>query len=272
MIYMAKSPLNWVGGKSYIAKDIIQLFPQHQTYVEGFGGAAWVLFTKEPSPIEVYNDIDSNLYNFFNVLRDNEKAQRLIELLDLTLYSREEYYNCLKNLKTGKIKEFNDVEQARQFFVCCIQGFSGTIGGGWSYSIKHNREPKGWLNKVNGLVEAIERFKSVQVEHLDINDLLLKYDTEDTLFYLDPPYVSDTRTKNIYCYEMSNDKHREMCEILLNVKGKVILSGYDNEIYKEILEANGWRKIVLKECTLRSQKKSRKDKKTEYVWVNYDVT
>lgn len=92
-----KSPISWFGGKYYLAHKIIKLFPPHSIYVEPFGGAAHVLFAKEPSPVEVYNDIDSGLVNFFRVLRDPKSFGELALLCSLTPYSREEYYYFRKN-------------------------------------------------------------------------------------------------------------------------------------------------------------------------------
>lgn len=221
-----KSPINWYGGKYYIAKDIIQLFPEHKVYCEVFGGAAHVLFKKPLSPIEVYNDIDSGLVTFFRILRDEEKTMKLKEKLDLTPYSREEFYYCRDTWRD----ETDEIEKVRKWYVCVMQSFSGNLKE-WSYSKSTSRRGisqtvSKWLTKIDeNLPKAIERLRTVQIEHLDYKKCILKYDSKDTLFYLDPPYVEDTRkVPNVYCYEFSNTDHQELVKILLNIKGKAVLT------------------------------------------------
>lgn len=265
-----KSPIFWYGGKYHMRKAIISLFPEHKLYIEGFGGAGHVLFGKAPSEIEVYNDIDSELYNFFKVLRDKGKNKELLEKLRFTLYSREEFKKC-KNSNDIKIDE---VEKARIFYVKVMQSFNG-IKGSWRYSRNDSKNGmsscvSSWLGHINNdISNVVDRFKTVQVENLDILELIKKYDTEESLFYLDPPYILQTRaanSKNVYKYEMSDKQHENLVEFLLNIKGKVILSGYENSIYKT-LEQNKWNKIFLGEY----KKSSSKNKGKEFIWLNYKI-
>jgi len=231
-------PIYYMGGKYYMLKYLLELIPPHFTYVEVFGGAAALLFAKQPSPVEVYNDIDSDLVNFFRVLRDPDKSKRLQELLLLTPYSREEYEFCKKNYSDPNC---DDVERARRFFVAIRQSFSGYSG--WSYSVKHSRQGMAstcsrWLNAIESLPEFHRRIIRVQIEHLDFRDCIRKYDHEDCFFYLDPPYILE-KGNNYYRYTMTIDDHKEMVELLLSVKGKVMLSGYAHPVY-ETLERCGW--------------------------------
>lgn len=268
-----KSPINWFGGKYYMANDIIKLFPKHKVYVEVFGGAGHILFKKEPSEIEVYNDIDSGLYLFFKILRDENKANILKQKLDLTPYSREEFYHCRDTWRD----EQDDIEKVRKWYVTAMQSFSTNFST-WSHS--KNKSRRGisqavsqWLGKIeNDLPKAVERLKTVQIENMDYKDLLKKYDGEDTLFYLDPPYIHKTRKMTYqYAHEMTDQQHEEMINILLHIKGKAILSGYDNEIYNKLLD-NGWRKMFLGEYDKRSEKaiNESRNKGKEFIWINYD--
>ena len=129
-----------------------------------------------------------------------------------------------------------------------------------------------WLGNIEeNLSGAIERLKEVQIENLDIIDLVKKYDKEDTLFYLDPPYIPETRKqKKSYDHEMTNEQHKELVEVLLNIKGKVILSGYEHSIYDKLIN-NGWKKIMLGDYTKYSQKSNNGEleKGKEFVWINY---
>lgn len=264
-----KSPINWYGGKYYMAKDIISLFPEHHMYVEGFGGAGHVLFRKERSNMEVYNDLHSGLYLVFKYIREcNEEFLRSVTL---TPYSRKEFENS-KNW----IEEDDEIEKARKFYIRTMQ--SVATNGGWCYAKSKSRRGmcqsvSRWLGNVDeNMLSAMERLREVQIENLDVFDLILKYDKEDTLFYLDPPYISDTRgQKKSYMYEMSNEKHEELVDLLLKVKGKVVLSGYDHPIYNKLLE-KGWKKVFLGDYSKRSQKSNGKlDNGTEFVWVNYEL-
>lgn len=115
--------------------------------------------------------------------------------------------------------------------------------------------------------------RELQIENLDVIELIKKYDAENTLFYLDPPYIHETRSaKKMYDYEMSNEKHIELVDTLLHIKGKVVLSGYEHEIYKP-LENAGWQKVLLGDYAKRSQQSNdgELDKGQEFVWINYKI-
>lgn len=265
-----KSPINWYGGKYYMAKDIIELFPEHHMYVEGFGGAGHVLFRKEKSNLEVYNDIHSGLYLIFKFLRENN--QEFIRRVSLTPYSREEFNDS----KTW-YEEEEEVEKARKFYVRTMQ--SVATNGGWCYAKSKSRRGmcqsvSRWLGNVEeNLTGAIERLKEIQIENIDVLELLDKYDKEDTLFYLDPPYITETRKqKKSYDFEMSDEQHKALVDKLIKVEGKVILSGYDHDIYNDLLN-NGWKKVFLGEYSKRGQKENvgELDKGAEFVWINYEI-
>lgn len=258
-----------------MANDIIKLFPEHKMYVEGFGGAAHILFKKQPSQIEIYNDIHNGLYLLFKYLRDDNLREELIKKIQLTPYSRQEFMECKKTWRN----ETNELEKIRKFYTATMQSVGGTGEGGWQYSKTLSRRGMSqcvsrWLGNVDdNLVNAIERLREIQIENLDIVQLIDKYNYEDTLFYLDPPYIQDTRSaKKVYEHEMSIDKHKELVNKLLHIKGKVILSGYDHEIYNKLID-KGWEKVLLGEYSKRSQKhnEGELDKGKEFVWVNYNV-
>ena len=253
-----------------MAKDIIEIFPEHKMYVEGFGGAAHVLFRKERSELEVYNDLHNGLYLIFKLLRENN--EEFIRKLSLTPYSRQEF----EDSKSSMYEE-NEIEKARKFYVRTMQSVASN--GGWCYAKSKSRRGmcqsvSRWLGNIEeNLTSAIERLKEIQIENLDILELIKKYDKEDTLFYLDPPYIQDTRKqKKSYDCEMTNEQHKELVDVLINVKGKVVLSGYDHPIYNKLLE-NGWSKVVLGEYAKRSEKSNEGElsKGKEFVWVNYEL-
>ena len=265
-----KSPISWIGGKFFLVEKLLELIPKHKVYVEVFGGAAHLLFAKDPfiSELEVYNDIDSGLVNFFRVLRDEGKAKRLIEKVYLTPYSRGEYYYCRETWESCE----DEVERAYRWFVVAKMSFAGRFGNSWGFNLESRKLVKNWLNIPEKLIEVIERLKLVQVENRDFREVFKLYDSEDTFFYCDPPYLHEVRSRNNdYRYEMSIEDHKDLLSIILNVKGKVMVSGYDNELYK-VLEENGWIKKSFKvKCHSQKKKDERRDERIECVWMNYDI-
>jgi len=235
-----RSPIGSFGGKGNMVKKLLNLIPLHRIYVEPFGGGASLLFAKEPSPIEIYNDLDSSFVNFFRVLRDPEKFERFYHLVSLTPYSREEFYFCRETWEKCE----DEVERAYKWFIVARMSFSGKFGNSWGYSItlsRRNMSSKcsSWLSTIEDLSRIHQRLMRVQIEHRDFRDILVTYDTQETLFYCDPPYVLDTRRSKEYHYEMTICDHEDLVQLLLKVKGKVILSGYKHEVY-EPLEYAGW--------------------------------
>lgn len=265
-----KSPLNWYGGKYYQAKDIIKIFPEHRTYCEVFGGAGHVLFRKEPSQIDVYNDIHSGLYLFFKLLRDACMRDKLLTQIQLTPYSREEFNNS-----KDWMYEEDEIEKVRKFYVRTMQSVGGI--GGWSRAKTNSRRGMSqavsrWLGNVDeNMVDLIERLREIQIENLDFRVCIKKYDSKSTLFYLDPPYIHETRSlKKGYKHEMNDTDHKDLVNILKGIEGRAVLSGYDHPIYIE-LEKVGWEKVYLGEYSKRSNLSNdgQLKKGKEFLWINF---
>lgn len=227
-----KSPIKYYGGKSYMTNIIINYFPkEYDIYVEGFGGGASVLFQKDKTALEVYNDLGENVYSLFKVLSDKEMFLKLKERMDLAVYSaqlREEYK---KDLKTNLSLE----DRAYKFLYVNRSSFNGVGGFSTTMIVRRNmsKSTSDFLSMIDKLPEIHNRLSSVIIEHRDIFNLLDKYNKENVFMYLDPPYVKETRLSNqLYECEMTDEQHLQLCEKLLIFKGKILLSGYDNEIYK----------------------------------------
>lgn len=257
---------------------LLKYLPPHKTYIEVFGGSGGLLFAKEPSPVEVYNDFDDNLTTFFSVLRDEKKFKKLYKMLALTPYSRADYRKCFLKLKNRDFQ--NDVERAYCTFIKFRMAFSGkptTLG--WSYSVSHSCRKMAsavsrWLSSIDSLPEFHLRLSTVQIENLDFRKLIPVYDYKDAFFYLDPPYVKDTRkNKNVYLYEMEISDHEELVSLLLNLKGKALLSGYDHSVY-EPLEKAGWNKAISsKRCSSINSRivSNSRPNRIECLWFNYSI-
>jgi DNA adenine methylase len=233
-----------MGGKGNLVSKLLKLIPPHRTYVEVFGGGASLLFAKEPSPVEVYNDIDSLLVNLFRVLRDEEKFEKFYRKVFFTPYSREEFYRCRETLE----QEDDEIEKAYKFYVVSRMSFSGDIKTrSWGYALTSSRRGmstmcSSWLSGIELLPEIHARLMRVQIENDDFRKIIERYDTPDTLFYLDPPYVLETRKQKIYKYEMTIEDHKDLVNLLINIKGKALLSGYNHPVYFPLEEA-GWKRI-----------------------------
>jgi DNA adenine methylase len=237
-----KPPFPYYGGKGRMAPWIASLMPAHRVYVEPYAGSAAVLFAKRSAAIEIVNDLDSNVVNFFRVLRGQEPD--LIRALTYTPYSREEY--AAADLKDPGA---DDVERARRFLVRCTQGHNAAGSGGragWSNGIRRNQSQAGTVvNLVDRLPQVAERLRSVVIEHRDVVECITAYDADDALMYVDPPYLATTRaSRNDYRLDVADEaEHRRLAEVLRNVAGMVLLSGYPSPLYDE-LYGDWWRASV----------------------------
>lgn len=259
----------WYGGKYSHLDWLLPLLPSTVHYCEPFGGSAAVLINREPSPVETYNDIDGDVANFFRVLR--EQKDELIEAIGLTPFSREEFERAISE----RDSELSDLERARMFFVRARQvrtGLAQTASNGrWAHCTLTSRAKMAgavsrWLGSVEDLPEIAQRLLRVQIEHDDAIKIIKKYDTNQTLFYCDPPYPHSSRgDTKAYRYEMTDNDHIYLSSVLHSVKGLVALSGYHcdllDDLYKDWYCYNALTKTI----------HSTKQKRTEVLWTNYDI-
>jgi DNA adenine methylase len=235
-----RSPIKYFGGKRFLVKKLLQFIPRHQTYIEVFGGSAILLLNKPPSPVEVYNDIEGDLVNLFRVIRDPKKFDEFYKRVSLVLYSREEF-NYYKKLQPD-----DEIERAVRTFVIFRQSVGG-MGASWSFGVKRsNRGMAEVISTYLSIIEELpvihERFLRVQIEHDDFRRVIPRYDYEDAFFYLDPPYISETRrSERVYKNEMNIADHRDLVELLLSIKGSAMLSCYYHQIYEPLIKA-GWQR------------------------------
>jgi DNA adenine methylase len=263
-----KIAFGWYGGKYSHLDWLLPLLPKTTHYCEPFGGSAAVLLNRDPSPVETYNDLDGEVVNFFKVLRDN--GDKLAKKIALTPFSREEFELAI----SLPIKKITDLERARRFFVRARQvrtGLAQTASSGrWANCTLTSRAGMAgavsrWLGSIDGLPEITQRLLRVQIENAPAIKIIKRYDSEETLFYCDPPYPHSSRGDSFaYAYEMTNEEHEQLSEILHNVKGKVALSSYHCDLMRSLY--HDWICIKSPEKMCHSVKKPR----TEVLWVNYD--
>lgn len=228
-----------------------------------------MLLNRPPAPVETYNDLDSELVNFFRVLR-NEK-EGLIEAIGLTPFSREE----LRIATEDQEAHLSDLERARRFFVRARQvrtGLAQTASEGrWAHCLLTSRAGMGgavsrWLGSVEGLSEIVQRLLRVQIENAPALQVIARYDSPQTMFYCDPPYVHGTRgDSRAYGFEMTDAEHEELATTLRRLQGKVAISGYASELYEDLYA--GWTRLEAPTRMVHSSKGER----TEILWVNYEL-
>lgn len=264
------APFAWYGGKQRLAPAIARLLPPHRTYVEAFGGAAAVLFTKTPAVLEVYNDVDGGLVTFFRVLRD--QPEELEHALRFTPYAREEFAECCATWEATR----DDVERARRWYVRCRQAFAGSSATvGWGFEVTGSQRTgtrsSSFASAVDQLERFAERLRRVQIDQLDWRACLARYDSADACFYLDPPYHPATRGERglrrnaAYAHELTFDDHRDLVATATQIEGSVLISGYDHDAYQPLLEA-GFERFTFAHQSTASRVISGRGKRTEVVW------
>lgn len=262
--------LRYFGGKWKLAAFINTFFPPHRAYTEAFGGGASVLFKKPKCAAEVYNDLDGEIVNLFRVVRD--AGAELLRAVELTPYARAEFDQSFSAAES-------DVEQARRTLVRSYMGFGGNLTrpnrdqspqrtGFRDYSKKDRGSipAQDWRNWPAGLPALIDRLRGVVIENRDALDILTQHDAEDTLHYVDPPYVHATRGDTCggsirgYRFEMTDEQHVALAARLRALAGMVVLSGYRCPLYDELF--HDWTRI---------EKAAHADgarDRTEALWLN----
>lgn len=240
--------VQYAGSKFRLAKWVIKHFPSHDAYIEPFCGAASILFQKTPSQLEIINDLDGNVTNFFDVLRS--RTDELIRAIELTPYSRAELIRAHKPCE-------DSLERARRFYVMGWQKFGGVQDGhegSWRYGKVDGgecRSPlKDWLTRCSDLPKFAKRLRNVYIECDTALEVIRRHDHPKALIYNDPPYVASTCTEDKYAEAMSDQDHIELAECLNRAQGSAIVSGYNNELYRELY--SGWKMVTKQAYTIKT--------------------
>jgi len=263
------SAFGYFGSKLRIAAKMHDKLPPHNAWVELFCGSAAMTLAKDAAPIEVINDINSEIVNFYRQLRiDGDKLLRQIEL---TPYSREE----LQLARAIPADNISDLERARRFFISAMMAVNGSFGptkGGFSISnsyTRNNMEARvnRWNDMPRYLVGVVDRLREVRVEHKDALTLFKEFAHRPaTLAYLDPPYLGE-RTRGYDNDEDSEKYHEDLLKAAVKAKCMVFISGYTSDLYTDYLtKRNGWSKLVIDATTKGNNGKS--FKRQEIIWFN----
>lgn len=270
--------LRYLGGKWKLAPWIIEHLPPHRIYVEPFGGAASVLMRKSRSYAEVYNELSEDVVTVFRVLRDPASAEQLRRALELTPFSRVEFEAAYELAD-------DPVERARRVILRSFAGFGSgsataekaegmrTRASTWrpptAFRANSNRSgttpAHDWARWPDQVPRFVERLQGVVIESRDALEVITQHDGPNTLHYVDPPYVHETRNiKNSsgrYQHEMSGLMHEALLDLLVRAKGMVLLSAYDHPLYTPLTN-RGW--LRLERAALADGAR----KRTEVLWLN----
>ncbi|WEH90026.1 DNA adenine methylase [Acinetobacter soli] len=267
MNQLSSPVIRYHGGKFRLADWVIRHFPKHTCYTESFGGAAGVLLQKPRAYAEVYNDLDGEVVNLFRVLRNEDDRNKLIELLVFTPYSRIDFQEAWEPCD-------NSIEKARRLIIRAQMGFgsAGASKGITGFRIDTKRAygtaQSLWVTYPNHLADVGQRLSGVLIENRPAIQILRDHDGAETLHYVDPPYVHDTRysgakTGRVYRHEMTDQDHEELLKVLLDLDGKVIVSGYPSELYNDYL--GQWKRV---DTSARISSGRGTDTRTECLWIN----
>jgi DNA adenine methylase len=263
--------IKWHGGKAYLAPRIIDLMPPHTHYVEPFAGGLAVLLAKNSDGVsEVVNDLSMELTNFWHVLQNADTFERFRRIVESVPLSEAEWQNAKEKL--WRDLDADPVQQAVWFFIQCRQSLAGRMDQFTPLSRTRtrrgmNEQASAWLTAIEGLPAVHERLKRVAILNRPADAVIRSQDGPGTLFYADPPYYSATRTSpEVYDIEMTDAQHRELLDTLRHCQGKVMLSGYANELYDRVLA--GWARH---EFDLPNNAAGGKEKRrmTEVLWCNF---
>jgi DNA adenine methylase len=246
------------GGKVLMAEKIIGLFPSHDCYVEPFGGGGAVLLAKPRARLEVYNDLDGDMVTLFRVLRD--RASDLAAAIALTPFARQEHEISYKETDC-------DLERARRVLVRSHFGH-GSSGihrstGFRAAGMRAGTLPvHGWATLPETVQATAERMRGVVIENRPADQVMKAHDGLQTLHYVDPPYLPETRDRGRdYRHELTREDHEHLLEAIRGLRGSIVLSGYASTLYDEAL--HDWRRIEVK------TRADRAAERTEVLWCNF---
>lgn len=255
------SPITYWGGKKLMVKHILPLIPEHITYTEPFFGGGAVFFAKEPSRVEVINDLNKFVVNFFLQVKLN--FMELQKRIQATPFSRSLYKDALLMYENPHL--FSELDWAWAFWVLCNQGFSSKIGT-WGYGTIDNKREESIANKRNNFIESfVNRLERTQIECSDALKIIKLRDRVTTFFYIDPPYI------NTNCGHYSGYSEADfgnLLQLLSTIKGKFLMSSFPSDILSKYVKSNNWQQIEFEQVSPASPNKKLK---IEVLTANYDI-
>lgn len=268
--FVMNAPIKYFGGKNGMFGKILPHFPnkeEYTTYIEPFGGSYAIGFHMDHVPmVEIYNDMNNNVYTLYKVLADKEKFAQFKQMCDLYPYSEQFRYDFKEKLKQDDI---TDVERAFSFFYVNRTSHNGIGGLSVNMVVRRNmcKSISDYLSAVDNLEAFHQRMSRMVIMHRDGVELMRRYrNYEDVFMYCDPPYVQETRGETRYETDMDDEGHKRFVDECIESKAKLLISGYDNELYAKLTD-NGFTRVDFEVNAVDGTPK--KKKKTESLWKNY---
>lgn len=259
-----KTPITYYGGKQLLAKIILPLIPKHNLYCEAFAGGAAIFFAKQPSEVEILNDTNRELINFYRVIKDDFIS--LEKEIKITLHSRDLHRKA--SVIYNNPDMFSELKRAWALWVLSSQGFAGQLDSSWGYDKTKNSTPKKIANKRDAFTyELAIRLQQVQLECADALYVIRSRDTKDAFFYVDPPYFnSDMGHYDGY----SREDFEALLRLLSGIQGRFLLSSYPSDLLTGYSKAQGWIHKSMKSLVSVAAKNGKQKQKTEVLTANYD--
>ena len=259
-----KTPITYYGGKQQLADTIVRLIPPHKIYVEPFIGGGAVYFAKQPSELEVINDINGEVANFYKIIKnDFDTLQKEIEK---TLYSREAHRHARVVYENPDM--FSPAKRAWALWTRASMGFGGDILSGYGYA-NSVRMIKSVKNKIDNFTSALsKRLRNTEIESYDALKIITARDTPETFFYLDPPYP-DTDQGHYNGYSIND--FAALLELISGLQGKFLLSSFRYDILTEQTAKNGWSQFEITMNKSVTANSGQSLQKIEVFTANYPI-
>lgn len=260
-----KTPITYYGGKQKLLPVILPLIPEHNLYCEPFCGGAAIFFGKEPSNVEVINDTNSELINFYKVAQN--RFVELNQMVNITLHSRRLHADAKVVYDNPHL--FDEVKRAWAVWVLSSQGFAGQLDGSFGYDKLKDTTTKKITNKRDAFTDHIAiRLQHVNIECADALYLIQGRDTENAFFYIDPPYYNS----NCGHYDgYSADDFEALLKRLGSIQGKFLLSSYPSDLLTKYTKENGWNTKIYEQGVSVNAKSGYIKKKWEVLTANYEI-
>lgn len=260
-----KTPISYYGGKQNLLKRIIPIIPDHNLYCEPFIGGGAVFWAKEKSPVEVINDTNRELINFYEVCQ-NEFVD-LEKKIRISLHSRSLHHDA--KVINENPHMFDRLDRAWAVWVLSAQSFSSMLDGSWGYDVKKNTTSKKITGKRDSFTEDLSiRLQNVQIECTDALRIINSRDRDDSFFYLDPPYFnSDCGHYDGY----SKDDFEALLRIVSGIKGKFLMSSYPSDLLSDYTKQNGWHTVKIEQTVSVANRNGKPKKKIEVLTANYPI-
>lgn len=261
-----KTPITYYGGKQKLSSIIIPMIPKHTLYAEPFLGGGAIFFAKEKSAVEVINDTNKELINFYRVVQNDFVS--LEKEINISLHSRDLYRQA--KVINSNPDMFNEIKRAWAVWMLAAQTFASKLDGTWGYDIQRNTTSKKISNKRESFSEQYAiRLQMVQVECTDALRIIESRDSPESFFYCDPPYYnSDCGHYDGYTIE----DFERLLQTLSRIKGQFLLSSYPSDVLRKYVDLHGWSQIQIEQEVSIASKSGKRKPKTEVLTGNYNFS